>query len=60
MPLSQRVLLAPASADGDGQDKEDDVPPGSGERPMVVDRDHPSWAEVNAEQRERAHDSATD
>ncbi len=26
------------------------------DRPMVVDRDHPSWAEVDAEQRERLGD----
>ena len=26
------------------------------ERPVVVDRDHPSWAEVDAEQRERIGD----
>jgi hypothetical protein len=26
------------------------------ERPMVVDRDHPSWAEVDAEQQERISD----
>lgn len=30
------------------------------ERPVVVDRDHPSWAEVNAEQQERIHGFATD
>ncbi len=30
------------------------------ERSVVVDRDHPSWAEVNAEQQERIHGSATD
>ncbi|MGH3193254.1 MAG: hypothetical protein ACRDOL_39590 [Streptosporangiaceae bacterium] len=53
--LRERVLLAPASADGEDEDEdeENDAPPGSGERPMVVNRDHPSWAEVNAGQRER-------
>ena len=47
--LPQRVLPDPelAAADQDG------VPPESRERPMVVDRDHPEWAEVDAEQRER-------
>ena len=29
----------------------------SGERPLVVDRSHPLWAEVNAEQQELAQDS---
>ncbi len=46
--LPQRVL--PAS------DNQDDVLPESGKRPMVVDRDHPSWTEVNAEQQERTND----
>ncbi len=47
--LPQRVLPDPELAAGN----QHDVPPGSGERPMVVERDHPSWAEVNAEQQER-------
>jgi hypothetical protein len=34
-------------------DEEHDEPVSSGERPVVVDRDHPSWAEVNDEQQER-------
>ena len=25
----------------------------NGERPVVVDRDHPLWAEIDAEQQER-------
>lgn len=58
--LRERVLLMPASADGDGQDEENDVPLGNEERPMVVDRDHSSWAEVDAEQQERTHGPATD
>ncbi len=37
-------------------DDQEDVKPERGERPMVVDRNHPSWAEVNAEQQERAND----
>ena len=36
------------------------VLPESGGRPMVVERDHPSWAEVNAEHHERIHGPATD
>jgi len=63
--LRERVFLPPESADGDDPDEddpdeddpdEDDAPPRSEERPMVVDRNHRSWAEVNAEQQERAHD----
>ena len=46
--LPQRVLPDPELA-ADNQD----VLPESGERPMVVGRDHPSWADVNAEQQER-------
>ena len=34
------------------EDDDDEPPPGGG-RPVVVDRDHPSWAEVDAEQQER-------
>ena len=47
--LPQRVLPDPELA----ADDQHDVPPESRERPMVVDRDHPQWAEVDAEQRER-------
>jgi hypothetical protein len=47
--LPQRVLPDPELA----ADDQDGVPPESRERPMVVDRDHPQWAEVDAEQRER-------
>lgn len=42
--------------DGDGYVE----PAPDGERPVVVDRGHPSWAEVDAEQQERIHGSATD
>jgi hypothetical protein len=54
--LPQRVLPDPELAADDDQDY---VPSESGERPTVVDRDHPSWAEVDAEQRERIHGPAT-
>ena len=47
--LPERVLPDPELA----ADNQHDVPPESGERPMVVQRDHPSWTEVNAEQQER-------
>jgi hypothetical protein len=53
--LPQRVLPDPELA----ADNQDDVPPESGERPMVVERDHPSWAEVDAEQQERIHGPAS-
>jgi hypothetical protein len=42
-------LLPPDGEDG-GEDGELAA---AGERPVAVDRDHPSWAEVDAEQRER-------
>jgi hypothetical protein len=53
--LPQRVLSDPELV-ADGQDN---VLSESGKRPVVVDRDHPSWAEVNAEQHERIHSPAT-
>ena len=43
-----------------GEDDEDGELIPDVERPVAVDRDHPSWAEVNAEQQERIHGSATD
>ena len=49
LTLPQRVLPDPELP----ADNQDDVPPESGERPVIVNRDHPSWAEVNAEQEER-------
>ena len=52
--LAQRLLPDPGPAADDRG--EDGAPPGSGERPMVVDRNHPLWAEVNAEQQERIGD----
>ena len=51
--LPQRVL---PEAELAADDDQEDVRPECGERPMVVDRNHPSWAEVNAEQQERAND----
>jgi hypothetical protein len=53
--LPQRVLPeAELAADAD-QDDQENVRPKCGERPVVVDRNHPSWAEVDAEQQERAN-----
>ena len=54
--LPQRVLPDAELAADDDQDDQEDMKPKRGERPMVVDRNHPSWAEVNAEQQERATD----
>jgi hypothetical protein len=54
--LPERVLLAPEP--GTGEDPEDgSQPPGSLALPVVVDRGHPAWAEVNAEQAEREQGS---
>ena len=54
--LPHRVLPQAEQAADDEQDHQEDVEPEYGERPVVVDRGHSSWAEVNAEQQERAHD----
>jgi hypothetical protein len=43
-------------AEDEDADDEYDEPTLDGERPVVVGRDHPSWAEVDAEQRERIGD----
>jgi hypothetical protein len=43
-----------------GEDDEDGELIPDVERPVAVDRDHSSWTEVNAEQQERIHGSATD
>lgn len=54
--LPQRVLPEAELAADDDQDEEEDKGPESAERPVVVNRGHPSWAEVNAEQLERTND----
>lgn len=51
--LPQRVL---PEAELAADDDQEDVKPDGGERPVVVDRGHPSWADVNAGQQERASD----
>ena len=51
--LPQQILLAPEP----GTRTEDNPPMTSSERPLVIDRSHPLWAEVNAEQQELAQDS---
>ena len=54
--LPQQILLAPEPEMS--EDPEETGPSGaSGERPLVIDRSHPLWAEVNAEQQELAPDS---
>jgi hypothetical protein len=54
--LPQQVLLAPEPEVSEDPE-ESDQPTASGERPVVIDRSHPLWAEVNAEQEELAQDS---
>jgi hypothetical protein len=54
--LPQRVLPRAEQAADDEQGHQENVKSAPGERPVVVDRGHPSWAEVNVEQQERAHD----
>jgi hypothetical protein len=51
--LPQRVL---PEAELAADDHPEDVGRECGERPIVVDRGHPSWAEVNAEQQELPSD----
>jgi len=54
--LPQQVLLPPESETS--EDPEENGPAtASGDRPLVIDRSHPLWAEVNAEQQELAQDS---
>jgi len=55
--LPQRVL---PEAELAADDDQDNMPPESRERPLVVDRDHPAWAEVDAEQQERINGPVTD
>ena len=54
--MPQQVLLPPEP--GASEDPEDnDQPPEITERPVIIGRSHPLWAEVNAEQQELAQDS---
>jgi hypothetical protein len=54
--LPQQVLLPPEP--GTSEDPEaNDLPSAGIERPLIIDRRHPLWAEVNAEQQELAQDS---
>jgi len=54
--LPQQVLLPPEPETSEDPE-ENDLPPAGTERPTVIDRSHPLWAEVNAEQQELAQDS---
>jgi hypothetical protein len=54
--LPQQVLLAPEPETREDPE-ENDHRSASGERPLIVDRSHPLWAAVNAEQQELAQDS---
>ena len=54
--LPQQVLLAPEPETSEDPE-ENDLPPAGTERPAVIGRSHPLWAEVNAEQQELAQDS---
>ena len=46
----------PLTSDDEDDGDQDDEPASAGERPVVIGRDHPSWPEVEAEQRERTGD----
>jgi hypothetical protein len=52
--LPQLVLPPPEAFADDEQDDDEGVRLECGARPPAVDPEHPSWAEVDAEQRERA------
>ena len=54
--LPQQILLPPEP--GTSEDPEETGPPPADTgRPVIIDRSHPAWAEVNAEQEELAQDS---
>lgn len=55
---AQEIILhqyGPPALKGDDGDEDDELISDMG-RPLVVGRDHPSWTEVDAEQRERIGD----
>ena len=54
--LPQQVLLAPEPETSEDLE-ETGLPKASEGRPLIVDRSHPLWAEVNAEQEELTQDS---
>ena len=55
-----RQEYSPLTSDDTDDGDEEDKPAPAGQRPVVVDRHHPSWPDVNAEQQERIHGPATD
>jgi hypothetical protein len=54
--LPQQVL-PPPEPETSQDPQENDLPPAVTGRPRIIDRSHPLWAEVNAEQQELAQDS---
>jgi len=54
--LPQQVLLPPEPGTSEDQEQ-NGIPSAINERPLIIDRSHPLWAEVNAEQQELAQDS---
>lgn len=52
--LKERVLLDPEPGADPDSDQDQPASPVSHEMPMVVDRSHPLWEQVNAEQEELA------
>jgi hypothetical protein len=57
--LQAREIISHAycpRAEHEDDGNEDDEPALTGERPVVVDRSHPTWAEEDSEQRERIGD----
>lgn len=55
-----RHEYGPLTSDRHGDCGDQDEPSRFGERPVVVGRNHPSWAEVDAEQKERIDGPAAD
>ncbi len=55
-----RHEYGPLTSDDHGDCDEEDEESRFGERPIVVERNHPSWAEVDAEQHERIDGPAAD
>jgi hypothetical protein len=55
-----RHEYGPLTSDHDDDCDDQGEPSRFGERPVVVDRNHPSWADVDAEQQERIDGPAAD
>ncbi len=52
-----RQILPPPEPDASQDPAENDPPPASTQRPLVISPGHPMWAEINAEQEERLQGS---